>query len=49
MILITLYLFVGIGFAHRRKLDIAVDADGGNLVLTALAWVISWPLWIGRS
>ncbi len=49
MTFIALYFLVGTGFAHRRKLDIAADATNGDLIATALRWVITWPLWVGRS
>lgn len=42
---IAIYLLIGIGFGHGRKLDIAADATNGDLIATALRWVITWPLW----
>ncbi len=48
MSLIALYLLTGIGFAHGRKVDIAADATNGDLITTALRWIITWPLWAFR-
>jgi hypothetical protein len=47
MTIIALYLLAGALLAHRRASDIA--AEGGDRVLTAARWMVTWPFWVGRS
>lgn len=39
------YLLLGFVLAKRHVREISADAVGRDPVLTALRWVITWPLW----